>query len=238
LRWKRGCADAEFPAGDEARPDRRGKVSGADYRETENSETALRRGAAGVSAQSGRSGAKGKHLFSLFAVFLKIGAFTIGGGYAMLPLIRREVVEKRCWADDNEMMDIITVGQSLPGVIAINAATAVGGKVGGAAGAALATAGVVFPSLAVMSVIAAVFGAAYENALIQNVFSGARPAVAGLMAGAALKLGKAAIGGKRQAAFALAAFGAISAGFPAPYALLACGGLAVICHYVRKLIEK
>ena len=88
-----------------------------------------------------------KLLLDLFLTFAKMGAVTFGGGYAMLPILQREVVEKRKWATDEEIMDYYAIGQCTPGIIAVNTATFVGEKVKGIAGGIVATLGVVFPSL-------------------------------------------------------------------------------------------
>jgi len=87
-----------------------------------------------------------KKLLELFLTFLKIGAFTFGGGYAMIPLIQHEIVEKKKWLTDDEMIDMLTIAESTPGVIAVNSATFVGYKIGGLAGSALATLAVVLPA--------------------------------------------------------------------------------------------
>lgn len=90
----------------------------------------------------------------LFGVFFKIGAFTFGGGYAMIPLIKREVVEKKKWLADQEMFDIIAIAESTPGPLAINSATFVGNRISGAKGALAATLGVVLPSFIIILLIA------------------------------------------------------------------------------------
>src|SRR5690606_34625714 len=92
-----------------------------------------------------------KKLLELFLTFLKIGAFTFGGGYAMIPLIQHEIVEKKKWLTDDEMIDMLTIAESTPGVIAVNSATFVGYKIGGLAGAALATLAVVLPAFLVIT---------------------------------------------------------------------------------------
>jgi chromate transporter len=88
-----------------------------------------------------------KELWQLFIIFCRIGGFTFGGGYAMLPMMQKEIVEKRNWATDQEMLDYYAIGQSTPGIIAVNTATFIGYKRKGIIGAVVATAGMVFPSL-------------------------------------------------------------------------------------------
>ena len=90
---------------------------------------------------------------SLFLTFMKIGTFTFGGGYAMIPLIQREVVEEKKWINESELMDMIAIAESTPGPIAINSATFVGHHVGGFWGAFCATVGVILPSFAIIAAI-------------------------------------------------------------------------------------
>ena len=95
----------------------------------------------------------GSRLAQLFFTFLKIGAFTFGGGYAMIPLVQRETVENHRWITDDELLDIIAIAESTPGPIAVNSATFVGYRVGGTAGALLASLGVILPSFTVILLI-------------------------------------------------------------------------------------
>ena len=133
-----------------------------------------------------------KQLAELFTVFFKIGAITFGGGLAMLPLLRREVVEKRNWATDEEMLDYFAIGQSTPGVIAINVATFTGYKVRCVFGSIIATVAIVLPSLIIITIIAALTST--ENvrniAALQKVLSGINVAVAALLLSALIDLGK------------------------------------------------
>jgi len=96
-----------------------------------------------------------KLVIDLFIAFAKIGSFTFGGGYAMLPMIKKEVVERHGWASDNEILDYFAISQVTPGVIAVNTATFVGYKIGGLVGAIAATLGVIFPSIVIIAIIAA-----------------------------------------------------------------------------------
>ena len=91
----------------------------------------------------------------LFLTFARMGAVTFGGGYAMLPILQREVVEKHGWATEDELMDYYAIGQCTPGVIAVNTATFIGYKINGLSGAVMATAGIIFPSLVIITIIAA-----------------------------------------------------------------------------------
>lgn len=127
-------------------------------------------------------------VFSLFASFLKIGAFTFGGGYAMIPLIQREVVERNEWISNEDILDVIAIAESTPGPIAINAATFVGYKVDGIKGALAATLGVVLPSFVIISVIAAILQQFQDNKIVQWAFFGIRAGVLALIVKALLTM--------------------------------------------------
>ena len=120
-------------------------------------------------------------VWKLFCIFFKIGAFTFGGGYAMIPLISREVVEKKGWITDEEILDIIAIAESTPGPIAINSATFVGYKVAGFWGAAAATFGVVLPSFVVISLISFVLGQFQQLQTVKYAFFGIRAGVLALL---------------------------------------------------------
>ena len=119
-------------------------------------------------------------LIGLFAVFFKIGLFTFGGGYAMLPLIQQEALS-RGWLDEETLYRFIGVCESTPGPIAVNMATFVGSTRAGLAGAACATLGVVLPALLVMLLIAAVLKGFGKNAYVRSAMAGIRPVVAGMI---------------------------------------------------------
>ena len=114
-------------------------------------------------------------LLSIFIVFFKIGAFTWGGGYAMLPLIKNEVIEKKRWITSEDFIDGIAVAQSVPGAIAINTATFIGNKVCGDLGSIMAVLGAVLPSLIAIIVVAAFFSQFGELTIVQNFFQGGKP---------------------------------------------------------------
>ncbi len=122
-----------------------------------------------------------KELLYLFWVFCRIGVCTFGGGYAMLPIIQRELVESRDWLTDEEISDYYAIGQMTPGVIAVNVATFVGMKRKGVRGAIATTLGVVTPSVIIITVIAAVLMNFMDNAYVRHAFAGIRVAVLGLM---------------------------------------------------------
>ena len=122
-----------------------------------------------------------KKALKLFLVFFKIGAFTFGGGYAMIPLIEREVAEKYGWISSQDMLYIIAIAESTPGPIAINSATFVGYKTAGVIGAACATLGVVLPSFVIISVISYVLTQFQELKVVQFAFNGIRAGVLALI---------------------------------------------------------
>ena len=156
-----------------------------------------------------------KELLELFLAFERIGGLTFGGGYAMLPMLQREVVENKGWATEAELMDYYAVGQCIPGVIAANTAVFVGNKVKGLAGAIAASFGVVSPSLVIIIAIAAFIQSFSELEIVQNAFAGIRIGVCVLILTAVIKLFKKAIVDKFTFAlfaitFALAIFVDIS----------------------------
>lgn len=129
----------------------------------------------------------------LYLTFLKIGLFTFGGGYAMLPMLRREVVNKYGWATDEEMLDYFAIGQSTPGIIAINTATFIGLKRAGIFGALCATIGMVTPSLIIIMSIARFFNEFQDNPIVLSAFAGIRVIVVVLIVNAVIKMGKKSI---------------------------------------------
>ena len=126
----------------------------------------------------------------MFGSFFKIGAFTIGGGYAMLPLIEREFVEVRGWVTDEEIVDVFAIAQSLPGVIAINTSIFIGYKVAGVTGSLVAAAGMILPSFFSILLIAVLMVNAQGNVWVQKAFAGVRAGVTAMILLAGLKLGK------------------------------------------------
>ena len=133
---------------------------------------------------------KAKELGALFISFAKIGVLTFGGGYAMLPMFQRELAEHRGWATEEELMDYYALSQCTPGPIAVNTATFVGHKLCGVAGGIAATLGVVFPSLVIITVIAAVLSNFAEIPAVKNAFAGIRVCVCVLILNAIVKLWK------------------------------------------------
>lgn len=134
-----------------------------------------------------------KELLTLFLTFAKVGVMTFGGGYAMLPILQREVVENKGWATDEELTDYFAIGQCTPGVIAVNTATFIGQKRRGILGGIVATLGVVFPSLVIIASLAGVITTFSHLAWVQHAFAGIRVCVCVLIFNAVLKLWKGAV---------------------------------------------
>ena len=129
-------------------------------------------------------------ILDLFFVFSRIGGFTFGGGYAMLPIIQKEIAEERKWASEEEIIDFYAIGQCTPGIIAINTATMIGYRHKGVAGALAATLGMVFPSLIIITIIASFFQRFQEYQLVQHAFAGIQIAVVALILDIVLKMWK------------------------------------------------
>lgn len=128
----------------------------------------------------------------LFTSFAKIGSFTIGGGYAMIPLIRAEVVTKHKWVSDDEFLDFLAISQSAPGILAINISIFIGEKLKGAKGSVVAALGTALPSFVMILLIAMFFQTFRENEIVNSVFAGIRPAVVALIAVPLITLSKGA----------------------------------------------
>lgn len=134
-----------------------------------------------------------KELLTLFLTFAKVGVMTFGGGYSMLPILQREVVENKGWTTDEELTDYFAIGQCTPGVIAVNTATFIGQKRRGILGGIVATLGVVFPSLVIIAALAGVITTFSHLAWVQHAFAGIRVCVCVLIFNAVLKLWKGAV---------------------------------------------
>ena len=128
----------------------------------------------------------------LFGTFFKIGAFTLGGGYAMIPLVQREVVDNRAWIDEEEFLDLIALAQSAPGIIAVNTAVFVGYKIAGWRGVVMSVLGATLPSFLIILLIAMCFTRFRDYPQVEAVFKGIRPAVVALIAAPLYKMAKAA----------------------------------------------
>ncbi|EEG78951.1 chromate transporter [Dethiobacter alkaliphilus] len=171
-------------------------------------------------------------ILQLYMAFLKIGMFSIGGGYVMLPLIQKEIIENYGWLTQTEFVDIIAIAEMTPGPVAINSATFIGYQTAGIWGAAFATAGVVTPSLVLMVLAAKMINRFYENRWVQAAFGGLRPAVIALIAGAAIYVAGTAITDYISVIFGLAAFALLIFTKLHPIVVLAISAVAGIIIYL------
>ena len=147
-----------------------------------------------------------KKFGELFLCFAKIGVMTFGGGYAMIPFLERELVEKRGWTSSEELMDYYAVGQCTPGIIAVNTATFVGHSVAGTLGGIVATLGMVFPSLVIICAIAGVLTNFADIPAVKSAFAGIRVCVCVLIFNAVLKLWNGAVPDKAALLLCLVVF--------------------------------
>ena len=152
-------------------------------------------------------------LWQLFVSFARVGVLTFGGGYAMIPMLEREIVDRRGWATSEELMDYYAVGQCTPGVIAVNTATFIGYKTAGNLGGIVATLGVVFPSLLVITVIAGIIQNFSDIPAVKSAFAGIRVCVCVLIFNSVVKLWKGAVKDKATLVLCLLVFG-LSVFFP------------------------
>lgn len=173
-------------------------------------------------------------LFDIFKTFFKIGAFTIGGGYAMIPIIQKEVVDNKKWLKDDEFMDSIAVTNSLPGPLAINSATFVGYKTAGIPGAVVAALGAVLPSFLIILIIAMFFNNFSENAVVEQIFAGVRPAVVALIIYALVKLTTSVGINKINIIISVAALALILFANMHPIFVIVLAGLAGLLIFNRK----
>ena len=169
---------------------------------------------------------RGKLLAQLFVSFAKIGVMTFGGGLAMLPMLERELVESKKWVTNEEILDYYAVGQCTPGIIAVNTATFVGYKKSKILGAVFATLGMVFPSLVIISLIAAVLSNFADIPAVQHAFAGIRIAVCALIASAVIKLAKSNVKNLTQIIIAVAAFVIIAVFGASPVVVVVAAAVA------------
>ncbi len=170
----------------------------------------------------------------LFLTFLKIGAFTFGGGYAMLPLIQREIVEQKHWLTEEEMLDIVAVAESTPGPLAVNCATFVGSKTAGVGGAFAATGGVVLPSFAIMLLISHLLSWVEQARIVQFAFQGIRAGVLVLIGSALISLYRQSRKGLFDYLVMAGAFAAAVLGVNTVLVLIICAVLGCIRILCRK----
>lgn len=144
----------------------------------------------------------------MFLTFFRIGALTFGGGYTVLPMLQKEIVESRGWATEEEVMDYYAVGQCLPGMIAVNTAIMIGYNVRRRPGALVSAVGLVMPSLIIILIVASVLSNFAELAVVQSAFAGIRVAVCALVVNAIWKMAKTGVIDWITVVFCLATFGA------------------------------
>lgn len=164
-------------------------------------------------------------LFDLFLTFLRIGACTFGGGYAILPILQREIVEGKRWATEQDIIDYYAIAQCTPGIIGVNTASFVGARVGGTAGAFLATIGFVLPSYVIIVVIAAFLNRFAEIEFVQNAFNGIQVVVCALVLRAVWKMLRIGVVDRLTALIFLATFLAIAVFRLPSIALIAAAAL-------------
>lgn len=191
----------------------------------------------------------------LFWTFAKIGVCTFGGGYAMLPILQRELVEKRGWATEEQLSDYFAIGQCTPGIIAVNTATFVGHSRKGNAGGVVATLGLVFPCIIIIMLIAAFLQNFAHLSVVVHAFNGVRACVCALILSSVLKLRKSTVVDRPTAVLfavvlvlaALGTFVTFTGRFPggnvidfllSPIVLVVCAGTAGVCIRAARGGEK
>lgn len=176
-------------------------------------------------------------LIDLYFVWAKMGLFTFGGGYAMLPIIQREIIEKRKWATDEEVMNYYAIGQATPGIIAVNTATFIGYKIKGVIGAVVATFGIVTPSFIIISVISGLISNFSDIPIVQNALGGIRVAVCCLMIIAILKLWKSNVKNYVSVILVLLGLGLSLLKIDTVYIVILAGVLGVVFSRITLLKE-
>ena len=177
----------------------------------------------------------------LFMTFMKIGAFTFGGGWAMIPIIEREDVDKHKWISREEFLDQLTITQSLPGILAVNIAVLVGNKLRGVRGSLAAALGTILPSFIMILLIAIFFTRIYNNPVVESIFKGIRPAVVALIVVPVITTAKSAHINLRTVIIPIAVTLAISLLGLSPLYCIILGALGGYIYYVisqSRTIEK
>ena len=150
-----------------------------------------------------------KMLGELYFVFAKIGTFTFGGGLAMMPMMQRELIEKRKWITEEDLIDYYAVGQSTPGIVAVNVATFVGFKQAGILGGIISTIGMITPSLVIIMILASLINSISEYSYVQKALRGINVAVAALMTWVIINFARKTIKNLENAIFMLLGFGLV-----------------------------
>ncbi len=171
----------------------------------------------------------------IFTCFAKIGAFTIGGGYAMIPIIQKEVVEKKRWIEEEDFMDVLAISQSAPGLLAVNISIFLGYRLKGVKGSVVATLGSVLPSFLIILLIAMFFAGYQDNPTVIKIFKGIRPVVVALIAVPVINMAKKAKLNIYTGALAVATALLIAFAKVSPiYILLATGIVFAATMYYKK----
>lgn len=176
-----------------------------------------------------------KNLLKIYWVFAQMGAICFGGGYAMLGLLQRVIVEEHGWATEEELMDYYAIGQCTPGVIAVNTSTFIGHKLAGIPGALAASLGFISPSILIITVIAAFLESFATNVFVAHALAGIRVCVCVLILDSVLKLGKKSVKNKLSwAVFLVTAFLATFTGIPTVALVLSAGVVGYILYVVGR----
>jgi len=176
---------------------------------------------------------KSASLWQLFSAFFRIGAFTFGGGLAMLPLIEREVVDVQGWVEKDEILDIVALSQSVPGAIAVNCSIFIGLRLRGLPGAIAALLGAITPSIVIILIIAHFFAQFQSNPFLLRAFSGVKAAVIGLVAAAAFRAGRNTVVNRYGLVAAACAFALSVSGLVPIVWIIILGGLGGIIYFGR-----
>ena len=176
-----------------------------------------------------------KLLWDLYRAFFTIGGLTFGGGYAMLPMLEREIVNKHKWSTNEELLNYFAIGQCTPGIIAVNTATFVGYKTRGIAGGIAATLGVISPSIVIIVLIAMLLENFMDILWVQHAFAGIRVAVCALIASSVIKLAKSNLKKWWHVALAAGAFIVVMFGLSPVYVVVGC---AVLSFVFGKKVQK
>lgn len=179
-----------------------------------------------------------KVYLNLFFVFFRIGLFTFGGGYAMIPLIEKELVTNKKWIHEEDMIDIFAIAQSIPGAIAINTSTLVGYKIAGKIGAVFATLGVILPSFTIITIIATFFVKIADLSVVEAIFTGINGAVVVLVFLAAKNMIKAAVIDKLTFAILCVTVIMMVLTDISPIFLIMAGSIPGIISYLRHKNER
>lgn len=181
---------------------------------------------------------------SLFLSFLKIGAFSFGGGYAMIPLIENEFVSKRKWVTHDEFLDMTAIAESTPGPIAVNSATYIGCKIGGFFGALLSTLAVCLPSFIIIYIISLFLDKFLSLKYVSYAFRGIQVCVVYLIISAGIRILKSIkktafnITAATAVSVAMTAFSLLAVNFSSVYYILICGAISVLIFYISRYCKK